>query len=80
MPKLKGSDHRVLFQNAQGDINLGVLFNDPDVDLDDIYWYNTLATKMNLSIHGNQGLIVFDKELNTHSCYVELHRKGLITD
>ena len=31
--KLKGSDHRVLFQNAEGNINMGVLFNDPDVDL-----------------------------------------------
>ena len=74
--KLKGSDHRVLFQNAAGNINMGVFFNDPDVTLDVIYWYNTLALMMDLSLDANEGLIVFDKELNTYSCYVELHRKG----
>ena len=75
--KLKGSDHRVLFQNADGNINMGVLFNDPDVDLEDIYWYNILA----MAICGteNEELFVFDEELNTSSCYVELHRKGLIS-
>ena len=74
--KLKGSDHRVLFQNAEGNINMGVYFNDPDIDLDDIYWYNFLACQIFDSVYENEGLIAFDEELNTHSCYVELHRKG----
>ena len=78
--KLKGSDHRVLFQNAEGNINMGVLFNDPDVDLNDIYWYNVLSWQMLKSMDANEGLIAFDKESNTPSCYVELHRKSLITD
>ena len=74
--KLKGSDHRVLFQNAEGNINMGVFFNNPDVDLDDIHWYNVLLLHMVQfnSIDPSKGLIAFDEELNTHSCYVELHR------
>ena len=74
--KLKGSDHRVLFQNAEGNINMGVFFNNPDVDLDDIHWYNVLLLHMVQfnSIDPSTGLIAFDEELNTHSCYVELHR------
>ena len=59
---------------------MGVLFNDPDVAWDDIYWYNTMALMMSISMNENEGLIVFDEELSTHSCYVELHRKGLFTD
>ena len=55
---------------------MGVLFNDPDVDLEDIYWYNYLSLQMVDSFNANEGLIVFDEELNTYSCYVELHRKG----
>ena len=55
---------------------MGVFFNDPDVGLDEIFWYNELA--INLSLHRNAGLISVDKELNTRSCYVELHRKGEI--
>ena len=73
---MERSDHRVLFQNAEGNINMGVFFNDPDVNLDDIYWYNTLALMMSFSMEANEGLIVFDEELNTYSCYVELHRRG----
>ena len=71
---LKGSDHRVLFQNAEGNINMGLLFNDPDVDWDEIHWYNVLLMPMIDSFKANEGLIVFDEELNTYSCYVELHR------
>ena len=78
--KMKGSDHRVLFQNAEGNINMGVFFDDPDVDFDDIFWYNVLMLQMADSMDANEGLIAFDEELNTHSCYVELHRKGLFTD
>ena len=74
--KLKGTDHRVLFQNAEHNINMGVKFNDPDVDLDDFYWYNILALRMSISIGANEGLIGIDEEFNIYSCYVELHRKG----
>ena len=66
----------MLFQNAEGNINMGVVFNDPDVDLDDICWYNILATKMRESMVFNDGLLYVDEKLNTYSCYVELHRKG----
>ena len=76
VPKLKGSNHRVLFQNAEGNINMGVFFNDPDVDLDDIFWYHQLTVAIFLSLERNEGLISIDEELNTRSCYVELHRKG----
>ena len=73
---LKGSNHRVLFQNAEGSINMGIFFNDSDVDLDEIFWYNTLAGAMFDSLEKNEGLISINEELNTRSCYVELHRKG----
>ena len=73
--QLKGSDHRVLFQNAEGNINMGVLFNDPDVDLDDIHWYNIMRMEMD-KCDASDELIAFDEELNTYSCYVELHREG----
>ena len=59
---------------------MGVLFNDPDVDLDDICWYNMLSCQIIESMGANEELITFDKESNTPSCYVELHRKGLIID
>ena len=55
---------------------MGVFFNDPDVDLDEIFWYNELADAMNTSLQLKEGLISVDEELNTRSCYVELHRKG----
>ena len=48
--EMKRSDHRVFFQNAEGNINMGVLFNDPDVDYDDIYWYFILAGEMHEAI------------------------------
>ena len=50
LSKLKGSDHRVFFQNAEGNINMGVLFNDPDVELDDILWYFNMASEMYYSV------------------------------
>ena len=55
---------------------MGVFFNDPDVDLDEIFWYNELATAIDMSLERNEGVFSIDKELNTCSCYVELHRKG----
>ena len=54
---------------------MGVIFNDPDVSYDDVYWYNTLAFDM--LDPRNKELISIDEELNTRSCYVELHREGL---
>ena len=55
---------------------MGVFFNDPDVDLDEIFWYNELAGAFYNSIQQNDGLVSIDEESNTRSCYVELHRKG----
>ena len=54
---------------------MGVIFNDPDVSFDDICWYNALALAITDPI--NKELISIDEELNTRSCYEELHRKGL---
>ena len=75
--KLKGSNHRVLFQNSEGNINMGVYFNDPDVEWSDIHWYNTLGEDIvRYKKISDNGLISYDKELDAYSCYVELHRKG----
>ena len=82
--ELKGSNHRVFFQNAEGNINMGVLFNDPDVEMEDIYWFNALALAIAESLSKNEGLITIEsikqldstEELKTYSCYVELHRNG----
>ena len=73
---LRGSDHRVLFQNASGDITTGVYFNDPDIEFGEIYWYNILAWEMKNSFLKGDGLITRDDELHCYSCYVELHRIG----
>ena len=59
---------------------MGVYFNDPNVDLDDLFWYNLLSSQMMSSLHANEGLIAFDKESKTPSCFVELHRKSSIID
>ena len=73
---MKGSNHRVLFQNADENINMGVIFNDPDLEVTDVYWYYNLAELMEDSLDRKEGLITVDRELNTKSCYVELHRNG----
>ena len=64
---------------------MGVLFNDPDVDLEDIYWFNVLALAIEESLEKNEGLICIESikqldgtEFETYSCYVELHRNGFI--
>ena len=74
MSKLEGSNHRVFFQNAEGNINMGVFFNDPDVKLNEIYWYNAMAKEISESLEKEEELIAVDEELDTYSCYVELHR------
>lgn len=73
---MKGTDHRVLFQSADGSINMGVCFNDPDMQIYDIYWFNEIAQEMTRSLIKNEGLISVDEELQTRSCYVELHRNS----
>ena len=55
---------------------MGVSFNDPFVELDEIYWYAALANTIFESLKKNEGLIYVDEEFKTHSCYVELHREG----
>ena len=55
---------------------MGVWFDDPDIRMDDINFYNILASQMENSFIDNEGLISFDQEYNTKSCYVELHRNG----
>ena len=70
----KQSDHGILFQNSDGNINLGVWFNDPDVEMNDIIWYNILATDIFTSVLYDEGLISTNAEFETASCYAELHR------
>merc|ERR1719204_582992 len=52
---------------------MGVIFNDPDLELHDMCWYIALANQMENSLARNEGLITVDPKLNTISCYVELH-------
>ena len=73
----KGQDHRVLFQNAEGTINMGVWFNDPEIELSDIFWYNHLGNLINNSLAHKEGLCSIDETGRIKSCYVELHRNGL---
>ena len=74
---LKGSDQRVLFQNSNGCINMGVCFNDPDLEFYDIAWFCHLAAEVNKKVVDEE-LIFIDKTLKTRSCYVELQRKGYL--
>ena len=83
--EMVGTNHRVLFQNAEGNINMGVMFNDPNVELGDFYWYNNLAEqlqkclitqKCSLGGRKNEELVSYDKKRDILSCYVELHRNG----
>ena len=71
-----GTDFGVLFQNADGNINMGAWFNDPDIEMEDICWYNYLAEEIEKSLDKTEGFISVDKKHNTRSCYVELHRHG----
>ena len=77
---MKGTDSRVLFQSADGKINMGVWFSDPDIEMYDICWLNVIAREINREmvrekyLSSNEGLITIDNELDIRSCYVELHR------
>ena len=53
---------------------MGVWFNDPDIELDDIFWYTTLVTEIKCSLIKKKEEISVDEKLNTYSCYVELLR------
>ena len=75
---LRGTSNRVLFQNVEGNINMGVWFNDPDVEMEDICWYNLLAKTIYNTKVENPELISVDYKLGAISCYVELHRNGII--
>ena len=70
-------NHRVLFQNEDGSITMGAWFNDPVNDVYDIYWFGVLELEMHTSILKDEGLISIDDELDTWSCFVELHRNGV---
>ena len=74
MNALRGTNHRVLFQNADGNINMGLFFNNPEIEMYDIYWLNRLAVEMERSLNKKEGLILVDEWTKTKSCYVELHR------
>ena len=73
---IKGSNDRMLFQNADGDINMGVCFTDPDINIYDICWFGQVGIEIKRSAKSNEGLIFEDEESQTISCYVELHRNG----
>ena len=74
MLSLKGSKHKILFQNAEADINMGFLFNNPRIQEADIYWFQIFGIAIQESIDKNDGLVSIDKIWKTKSCYVELHR------
>ena len=86
--QLKGSDHRILFQNATGTINMVQLFDDPNLELEEVAWFHILGECMLhtfKNVRSSQKLIKlktgrdpnFD-ENEYMSCYVELHRIGSI--
>ena len=74
MVQLIRSKHRVLFQNADGNINMGFLFNDPRNKTLEIYWMQLIGLLMQESLKKNEGLVEVNDQLKTQSCYVELHR------
>ena len=66
---------RVLFQNADGNINAGVFLHDPDVEFrEDFYWFHLLAERMFRTLNSNSEFTYLNEESVTLSCYAELHR------
>ena len=51
---------------------MGVWFNDPDIELDDIFWYTTLVTEIKCSLIKKKEEISVDEKLNTYSWH-EFH-------
>ena len=72
-------NHRVLFQNEDGNINMGAWFTDPVNDVYDIHWFQVLELEMETSVLNDEGLILDEDVDNiwTRSCFVELHRNGV---
>ena len=78
IPNLKKTNDRVLFQNAEGNINAGVCFNDPDIEFKELSWFNILAEQMTRTLNhqelNKEELIFLDEESGLMSCYAGLHR------
>ena len=77
IPNLKKTNDRVLFQNAEGNINAGVCFHDPDIGLQELSWFNILAEQMARTLKDQPldgELIILDEESGLMSCFAELQR------
>ena len=57
MRRLRGSIHRVLFQSADGTINMGLHFDQPEVEMEEIIWFNLLAQQMGASLIKKEELV-----------------------
>ena len=66
-------NHCVLLQNADGNINMGVWYDDPARDVYDVAWFGILSLEMETASK-TEGLISRDEEFDTTSCFVELQR------
>ena len=53
---------------------MGVWFNDPDLEMDDLIWYNIMALEIYKNKIENKECFSTDEKFGTGSCYVELHR------
>ena len=71
--KFHDTNHQVLYENADRNINMGVFFN--DIDETEKSWYQNLYIQMG-EFKDDPNFITIDESLHTFSCYVELHRKG----
>ena len=74
IPNLKKTNSRVLFQNAEGNINAGVCFNDPDIGFQELSWYNILAEQIARTLTLDEKLIFLDEKSGLMSCFAELQR------
>ena len=74
MVQLVRSNHRVLFQNAEGNINMGFLCDDPRNKTLEIYWMQLIGFLMEESLKKKEGRVEVNHQSKTLSCYVELHR------
>ena len=72
MNQLDRSNNRVLFQNADGNINMGFLFDDPRNKMVERYLMQHIGLLM--QDPPNEDLVEVNHGLKTQSCYVELHR------
>ena len=72
MIQLDRSNNKVLFQNADGNINMGFLFDDQRNKMVERYLMQHFALLM--QDPNNEDLVEVNHQLKTQSCYVELHR------